>query len=579
MAALYHEIPKEINANLNYRDNVRVRCHRNPDLQTLYRTASSRDILFWINTFLWTCDQRGANVVPWITWKFQDKTVLRMESHLLRCMRRYKLQDLAIKKSRDMGATWMNLAFFLHRWLFRKNESFLMASRTADLVDKAGDTDCLFWKIDFMLSHLPKWMKPRYLRTEMRLTNLDRGGTLSGSTTTADIGRGGRRTAILFDEFASDQNGRKVKSASNSTTYCRIFNSTPRGTATAFADVCRNPKTNLIELHWTLHPWKNKGLYRKPNGKLWSPWAEETYAAINCDWEWNQEFEMSEMGSAAQFFDEARLDELEKRDCMPPWQEGELDYNLTTNEPIGFEQGPGRPVKLWTYLDERGSPPADIYTMGLDVAEGTGASDSCISVASKTTGEKVLEYAINTLEPHEFACLAVAVAKWFGNAFMIWEATGPGRSFGKRVVEILGYQNVFMRQDEGSLKKKPSLTYGWWPTPENKGLVLRQYKQALGVRFINRSVEAIKQAREYVYTPGTAVVTHASEVNTKDANPSGARSSHGDRVIADALAYKGMEELGLPATKDAPVPVAVYQLGSLGWFREQAKKENADIWL
>ena len=69
------------------------------------------------------------------------------------------------------------------------------------------------------------------------------------------------------------------------------------------------------------------------------------------------------------------------------------------------------------------------------------------------TGEKVGEVATSTMRPDKIADLAVALCKLFAGssergAFLIWEAPGPGRNFGDRVIE-LGYNNVYLRHAEG----------------------------------------------------------------------------------------------------------------------------------
>jgi hypothetical protein len=72
-----------------------------------------------------------------------------------------------------MGATWDHIARYVHRFLFRGDESHLMISRKEDAVDvldgqpknypfgTLADPGTLFGKIDYVLSRLPEWMLPR----------------------------------------------------------------------------------------------------------------------------------------------------------------------------------------------------------------------------------------------------------------------------------------------------------------------------------------------------------------------------------------------------------------------------------
>ena len=78
---------------------------------------------------------------------------------------------------------------------------------------------------------------------------------------------------------------------------------------------------------------------------------------------------------------------------------------------------------------------------------------------------------------------------------------------------------------------------------------------------INRSRESLEETLEFVFNPDGSVV-HAKASDKRD--PSGAKSNHGDRVIADALGFKGIGERSRkPVSESARVPI-----GSLAWRRE-----------
>ena len=81
---------------------------------------------------------------------------------------------------------------------------------------------------------------------------------------------------------------------------------------------------------------------------------------------------------------------------------------------------------------------------------------------------------------------------------------------------------------------------GWFSTKEEKISLLGQYRKMLGEgTFVNRSREAVRECREYVFSQagGAGSCTFKEQVD-----PSGARDNHGDRVIAGALAAKTMPE-------------------------------------
>jgi hypothetical protein len=75
---------------------------------------------------------------------------------------------------------------------------------------------------------------------------------------------------------------------------------------------------------------------------------------------------------------------------------------------------------------------------------------------------------------------------------------------------------------------------------------------------VNRSKVALEETLEYIHD-NKGGVSHSRE-NDKD-DPTGAKGNHGDRVIADALAWRGMTE-----RRSIPKPIKPEPpIGSLAW--------------
>lgn len=526
--------------------------------------ACSRDLLFFVNAFCWTYDPRKteAPVLPFITYDFQDSALLDIEHSITGG------RDLVLEKSRDMGASWMCLTVFYWRFLFRKYQSFMMVSRKADLVDKRGDPDSLFWKIDFITKHLPGWMIPEFTRNEMHFHNESNGSTIDGESTTGDVGVGGRRTAIMLDEFAKVEQGYRVLEATRDNTKCRIFNSTPEGPSGAYYDMRQNAikqdtPTKLITLHWVLHPEKSKGLYYDSANRPRSPWYDYECSRVANLREIAKELDIDYEASGYQFFDPAHLDRQKAEHVRPPDLKGDLDFDDRTCQPNGFLTREGGHLHLWTsdafQLDESGKPPkTHTYVVGCDVGVGTGSSNSTVSVVIAETGEKVAEYANANITDWKFANFVVALCRWFKSkndlgAYLIWEANGPGRSFGDQVLKS-GYYNIYYReQSEGSTRKRASDYPGWYTTQENKRALLADLRRAEAQNeFVNHSAASADERRYYIHLPNGSI-EHSDSVTTED--PTGARGNHGDRVIADALAFRASKEYKLPdAVKEQVIP-------------------------
>ncbi len=550
----YDLVPKDFYANLRFRkEMIRLGCSDEKAAEELW-IMCRRDLLFYVNTFVWTYDPRlEPSALPFITYDYQDDALMETELAIV------KGEDLLFEKSRDMGATWIGTTTIEKRWHFHALQSFLMLSRVEDMVDKTEDPDCLFWKIDFIHKYLPPFLAPAINRNKLHIYNKDNDSTIDGTSTTGNAGRGGRRTAIFLDEFASIDQGHEVLSSTRDVTRCRLFNSTPKGTGNAFYDM-RQTNIKKLRFHWSQHPVKSAGLYTSEagklkildkgyefepdypfilDGKLRSPWYDNECRRAAHPMEIAQELDIDYLGSDYQFFVTDVINRIQKQDVREPYKTGELEYDADSCRPLYFTEQQGGRLQVWVNIDPAGKIPEDIKcVLGVDIAAGTGASNSAISVVNEKTGEKIAEYACPYIKPEALAKYAISLAQWCNNGFMIWDGGGHGRVFGDTVIE-LGFRNVYYRQNDQSITKKVSDIPGCFLTGSNKLAILGAYRKALDSgAYTQRSYEANRECLQYVFT-SKSTVEHASSRNTVD--PTGARDNHGDRVIADALAYKAIQ--------------------------------------
>lgn len=565
LADPYDDVPKDVAANIAYRKDVIRACASDPRAVQDIWNACSRSMLYYLNVFAMTYDPRTeSKVLPFVSYDYQDSALAEIDASI-------NSHDLAFKKSRDMGASWMLLYVFEWHWHFRDSESFLLVSRNEDYVDKPGNMKALFQRIDFMHRHMPPFMMPNYDRTKMRLTNLDNESCIDGESTTGDIARGDRRTAIGLDEFAAVEtdDGYRALASTLSATNCRIFNSTPRGTGNAFYDIIHKGEIKTVTMHWTQHPEKSKGMYVAEDGKRRSPWYDaecrravhpiEIAAELDCDF----------LGSDYQYFEMEVIQRILREDVRDPYHVGELDYSMPDCFPTGFTEAGGGGLKLWINLTGNGRPHSDAsFAVGIDISAGTGASNTVIVVGDRATGEKVAEWAGADARPERAAEIAVSICRWFNNAFMVPEVNGgPGMNFMARVWD-LGYHEVFFREQEEAITKKRTMSPGWHSTRDTKAALYGEYRRALvdGL-FINRSYDSMQECREIVWSKGGIV--HVKSTNSVD--PSGARENHGDRPTADALCWKGLRHVG---KAQAPQEESLAKVGSMMHRRLQAQSRR-----
>jgi hypothetical protein len=151
----------------------------------------------------------------------------------------------------------------------------------------------------------------------------------------------------------------------------------------------------------------------------------------------------------------------------------------------------------------------------------------------QATGEKVGLWKDSNTRPNPFAKQSISLAKFFNNAFMAWDASGPtGEVFTKRVIKS-GYGNVYYRRNLKKVTQKLTDEPGYYLNPAARTALLEDYREALGDhRYINRSESGMKECLQFI-RKSDGTIEHASSMNSQD--PSGARTAHGDEVIADAL--------------------------------------------
>lgn len=614
----YSMVPKRLNANLAFRAELLTRAGKNKQFREQVYEMCRQDGLFYLNVMAWTFDPRLADKglpsrVPFITYGYQDRAF----KDILECI--WNGRDAAMPKSRDMGASWIGLSALEWLWHFMDQQEFGLVSRKEEYVDKRGDKKALIPKIDFLHENMPKWMLPtgRWLgdddpnRKSLHLKNADNGSVISGESTTGDIFRGGRLTALFIDEFAAfdTDDGFRVLNSTRDVTRCRLFNSTPQGANNAFYEVVHNTNAKQIRMHWTEHPDKAQGLYKtgedgKPvvldgfrgmvkvarkgqkedewvmfpheypfilDNKLRSPWYDGEYARCASEKEVAQELDIDFTGSDFLFFDPEFIQELRKKYSRPPVMVGDINFTTENFSPRQFRENDNGKIKLWMDLEGKDlrPPEGQSYIIGADISAGTGASNSVASIAEAKTGRKVGVIRTPNMDPKEFARQCIAMAKYFNNAFLIWDASGPTGKVFTNVVIDSSYRFIYFRRNEKAIGRKISDQPGYFlNSAETREALLVEYRADLAEhRFINPSDEGLKECLQFVRRQGGSV-EHSGAANSQD--PSGARSAHGDEVIADALTSLALrQKVTVKAGTKPEIPV-----GSLAWRNEQRRKQK-----
>jgi hypothetical protein len=195
--------------------------------------------------------------IEWLTLKYKNK------------------EDGLVEKSRDMGATCLNMAWALCLWLFEKDSKVSFGSRKEDLVDQIGDPDSIFEKGRAMLRTLPREYLP-YGYSEKRdatfckIINRENGSTITGESGD-NIGRGGRSGIYFKDESAFYERPERIEAALSQNSDVKIDVSTPNGNGNPFYKKRMGGKIDVFIFDWRDDPRKNEAWYQKQKDAL-EPW-------------------------------------------------------------------------------------------------------------------------------------------------------------------------------------------------------------------------------------------------------------------------------------------------------------------
>jgi len=199
----------------------------------------------------------------------------RQREFLQWVIERWKAKEFAVSdKSRDMGLSWMMVSLFTA--LAVTNEGFTggFGSRKEILVDRAGDPDCLFFKIRMFLSLLPfefrgGWvMGGRDCDKSMLITIPSTGAVIRGEAGD-NIGRGGRASIYCRDEAAFIERPQLSDAALSQNTNCLIDISSVNGFDNPFAEKRHSwPEHRVFTFQWRDDPRKDEAWYEKQKENL-----------------------------------------------------------------------------------------------------------------------------------------------------------------------------------------------------------------------------------------------------------------------------------------------------------------------
>ena len=235
-------------------------------LKNHYKDNPADMIMDWGCTF----DPRNSNknlpnIIPFILFPRQREWVEW-------CHNKWITQGKApTVKSRDMGLSWLSVAFAVCMAICHNDIVIGFGSRKEEYVDKKGSPKSLFWKARKFASLLPLELRGGFSDPTtcpyMRINFPETGSYISGEAGDG-IGRGDRASIYFVDEAAFLERPRLIEASLSQTTDCRIDISTPNGIGNPFAEKIQSGKYDTFTFHWSDDPRKDQAWYEKQKREL-----------------------------------------------------------------------------------------------------------------------------------------------------------------------------------------------------------------------------------------------------------------------------------------------------------------------
>jgi hypothetical protein len=233
-----------------------------PGLREFYREHPVEFINDWGMTF----DPRNAEVglpttMPFLLFQKQAEFIV----WLLELWR--GREDGLAEKSRDMGVSWLCVAFAVWMWIFHPGTVVGFGSRKEEYVDDLNDPKSLFWKARQFIALLPAEFRPAgYTQKKhapfMSIVNPENGAAIVGESGD-NIGRGNRTSIYFKDESAFYEHPESIDAALSQTSNCKIDVSTPNGNGNPFYRKRHGGKVKVFTFHWRDDPRKGPEWYAR----------------------------------------------------------------------------------------------------------------------------------------------------------------------------------------------------------------------------------------------------------------------------------------------------------------------------
>ena len=256
------------------RERIRIiqKVEKDPIERARYMEVWRNDPVAFIETFGFIkIPEFNNETKPFFMFPYQEKIIRKLHDAELSNME----HEILIDKPRGMGITWTVEWYFVWAWVFQRDSSSFILSRTEIEVDDGTllPDNSIFGKFRWSIAKLPPWLKEGFrgktgsnrgtvYDMNLKIINPSSGSALIGSTTNSNAGRSKRYSRIMIDECFSIEGFRDVWKALQSVSRLSVYISTVKQGRVyqEFQKLCKD-KGDYISLSWKDHPFKDQEWY------------------------------------------------------------------------------------------------------------------------------------------------------------------------------------------------------------------------------------------------------------------------------------------------------------------------------
>lgn len=234
-------------------------------------------VILFIEVFAFVKIPEYNNAIkPFFLFPYQKDSI----KHIVNAEDDNQDHEILMDKPRGMGITWILVWIMIHHWIFKKEWTAFVLSRTETEVDDGTrlPDNSIFGKIRWSIARLPLWLRPNGFElkdkkgtptdSNLRILNPQTNAAIIGSSTNANAGRSRRYSFVFMDEAFFVENFMTVYNALQSVSRIKIFVSTVvPGTKFKKLQQMAKQKGDYLSLTWKQHPFKDKQWYDEQMAK------------------------------------------------------------------------------------------------------------------------------------------------------------------------------------------------------------------------------------------------------------------------------------------------------------------------